>query len=86
MEKYYLEPTNKQKSFYKKAQVIIEDNGSIKLQSYDTIVAKIENGKFVRLWNDYSATTLTHINSFLQIYGYDTINKKIWCDMEVANN
>lgn len=61
-------------SFYKKAKVI-EHNGIIYLQSYQTIVAKIENGEvYVRGW--YSQTTARHINEFLLQNGFEKMSKK----------
>lgn len=62
------------KDFYKKA-IIKEYNGIIYLQSYNTIVAKIENGKaVVNGW--YSQTTSRHINEFLLQNGFEKMNKK----------
>lgn len=61
-------------SFYKKAK-IIKYNGALYLQSYSTIVAKIEDGKaIVNGW--YSATTARHINEFLYQNGFDKMTKK----------
>ena len=61
-------------SFYKKAK-ILEYNGIRYLQSYNTIVAKIENGEpVINGW--YSQTTARHINEFLQQNGFDKMNKK----------
>lgn len=61
-------------SFYKKAKVL-EYNGATYLQSYDIIVAKIENGKaIVNGW--YSSTTARHINEFLYQNGFDKMTKK----------
>ena len=63
--------------FYKKAK-ILKYNNALYLQSYNTIVAKIENGKvFVNGW--YSQTTARHINEFLLQNGFDKMSKK---DME----
>lgn len=46
------------KSFYGKARVV-EDRGIKTLYSYNTAVCKINrNGKFIRLWAGYSATTM----------------------------
>jgi len=61
-------------SFYGKAQVIVEGN-TIKLQSYNTIVAKIENDKAV-VFDTYSHTTLRHIKEFLKQHGFKAENKK----------
>lgn len=57
------------KSFYGKAKVI-EKDGETLLQSYDTIVCKIDkSGEFVRMWEGYSATTMRHINAFIEMFG-----------------
>ena len=61
-------------NFYKKAKVL-KYNGAIYLQSYNTVVAKIENGKaIVNGW--YSQTTARHINEFLYQNGFDKMTKK----------
>ena len=66
------------KSFYGKAKVI-EKDGETLLQSYDTIVCKIDkNGEFVRMWDGYSATTMRHVNSFLQLVGIAGGGKAWW--------
>lgn len=52
------------KSFYGKA-LVIEDGDTIKLQSYSTIVAKIEEG-VLKVYGTYSHTTLRHIKEFIQ--------------------
>jgi hypothetical protein len=84
MKRYELKPTNNRKSFYNKAEVIEQDNGDIELRSYETIVARIRNGKFERLWNGYSATTMNHINSFLDLFGISGGGKAWWIALEVA--
>ena len=81
MKKYYLSPigNDRAKSFYNKAMVFEKDNGEIVLQSYNTNVCKItEDGKFVRLWDGYSVTTMRHINSFLNLVGVAGGGKKWW--------
>lgn len=83
MRVFELAPTNGRKSFYGKAAVIEKDNGDIELKSYDTIVARIRNGKFERLWNGYSATTMNHINSFIDVYGISGGGKAWWTSLEV---
>ena len=66
------------KSSYGKAKVI-EKDGETLLQSYDTIVCKIDkNGEFVRMWDGYSATTIRHVNSFLQLVGIAGGGKAWW--------
>lgn len=65
---YILELTpqhSSRKSFYGKAKVIIEDDGTLKLLSYDTIVCEIDtNNNFNMLWDGKSNTTTRHINEF----------------------
>lgn len=85
MREFELIPTNNRKSFYGKAGVIERDNGDIELRSYNTIVARIRNGKFERLWNGYSATTMNHINSFIDTYGISGGGKAWWTSLEVCN-
>ena len=65
---YILELTpqhSNHKSFYGKAKVIVEDNGTLKLLSYQTIVCEIDtNNNFNMLWDGKSNTTTRHINEF----------------------
>lgn len=77
-----LKPTNRQKSFYGKANVI-ETETAYLLKSYETVVCSIDKatGAFTRLWSDYSATTMRHINSFRETYGLHTINKAEWLSL-----
>lgn len=86
MKTFELNPMNGRKSFYGKAKVIEKDNGDIELQSYDTIVARIRDGKFERLWSGYSATTMNHINSFIDTYGINGGGKAWWVSLEVCNS
>ena len=53
------------KSFYNKAKVLILDNGTIQLLSYNTIVCEIDtHNNFNMLWDGKSRTTTRHINEF----------------------
>ena len=63
-----------QKSFSKKANVIVE-GGQTKLKSYSTIVA-VKQGKTIQVKGWYSKTTAIHINEFLQQNGVSKLNKK----------
>ncbi len=55
----------KQKSFYGKAIVTIDDDGGKTLYSYGTpILKQMLNGDFVRLWDGWTATTGKHIAAF----------------------
>ena len=51
------------KSFYGKANVIDYENGTIELQSYDTIVSRCINGKVEELGR-WSMTTTRHQKEF----------------------
>lgn len=66
MKIYELTPTNNQASFYGKARVVIDDEGTETLISYDTpIIERTADGKLNRLWfGDWTATTGKHIKAF----------------------
>jgi len=68
---YYLIPEyDKRQSFYHKA--IVETNNKTQtkvLKSYNTIVARIKNGK-AKVYNCESQTTLRHVKEFLKQEGY----------------
>lgn len=73
-----------QKSFYGKAFVIDDGNGSPVLYSYRTPVATIDSdGNLARLWGSWSVTTSKHINAFCMQYNLPTVNKAVWCSMPV---
>ena len=85
MVKKNLSPTDGRKSFYGKAKAIDYENGTVKLQSYSTIVAKIEEGVFYRLWGGFSATTMRHVNAFIRKYDLPFPGgKKWWNELEVG--
>jgi len=85
MKIYDLPCFDHRKSFNGKATVI-EDNGIKKLKSYETIVCKInKNGKLIKLWDGYSATTMRHINSFVKLFDIDGGGKKWWDDLKCIN-
>lgn len=65
MSKYELKPTDGRKSFYGKAVVVVEDNGTETLYSYGTpIVKRLASGELVKLWEGWTATTGRHIQAF----------------------
>jgi hypothetical protein len=65
MRKYELIPTDGRKSFYGKAYVIIDEDGTETLYSYDTpIIRRHKDGTLERLWDGWSATTGRHISAF----------------------
>lgn len=73
------------KSFYGKAWVIETENGRY-LRSYDTIICFLSyGGSFTKLWNGYSATTMRHINSFMDFVRWNQCGgKKWWESLEVG--
>lgn len=65
MSKYELKPADGRKSFYGKAVVVVEDNGTETLYSYGTpIIKRLVSGELVKLWSGWSATTGRHIQAF----------------------
>lgn len=69
------------KSFYGKAHVVTDDDGTEILYSYDTPVVEIKNGevKLLAQW-DSSQTTLRHVKEFLQQNGF-----KVGSKAQIAN-
>ncbi len=86
MKQFNLTPNDSHKSFYGKAKVTEYSDSLIVLTSYKTEVARIENGKFIRMWNDYSATTMRHVNAFIALYGIDGGGKKWWESLPVDSH
>lgn len=65
MKKYELTPSDGRKSFYGKAVVVVCDDGSETLYSYDTpIIKRTAAGELVKLWDGWSATTGRHVAAF----------------------
>ena len=71
-------PAEFQKSYYKKAFVVVDYRGVKYLRSYDTVVCKIYRGRFTRLWGGYSVTTMNHINDFINQNNYKGFSKSEW--------
>ncbi len=81
-EKFELKPDNGRKSFYGKAIVQIEDDGTRTLFSYGTeIMKRTPDGELLRTYDEWTTTTGTHIKSFcgltkkeyfkLPVYGHE---------------
>ena len=66
MKIYELTPTNNQASFYGKARVVVDDEGTETLISYGSpIIERTADGKLERLYfGDWTATTGRHIKAF----------------------
>ena len=65
MNRFELMPNDGRKSFYGKAVVEIDNEGSETLYSYGTpSLTKRTNGEMVKHWNGWSATTGRHIKAF----------------------
>ena len=76
MKTFELTPTNGRSSFGHKA-IVQENNGISTLLSYTTKVATYDHAlNKVSVLGMYSATTVAHINAFLEFYGFDTMTKK----------
>lgn len=80
--RFYLKPIDSHKSFYGKAIVKSIPSGVV-LQSYNTDVCAFVNGRFMRLWSGYSATTMRHVNSFAAYCGMNEGGKKWWDSLEI---
>ena len=66
---YELIPNDGHKSFYGKAKVAINDDGSKTLYSYGTrIITRTATGEYIKHWNDWSATTGRHIAAFCGLH------------------
>lgn len=66
-------PEQNQKSFYGKAQVRINDDGTQVLYSYGTeIMSKNPDGSLTKIYDDWTQTTGKHIKAFCGL------NKKEW--------
>ena len=75
---YYLEPqiVDRRKSFYRKAKVIVDNEGNEILQSYNTYVAGIKNNiPYIEDW--FSATTRRHIYEFMAQHGITGTKKEL---------
>ena len=80
-----LNPTGQQKSFGSKAHWYEREDGVRVLISYTTAVAAVSGGVLYRLWDDYSATTLRHVDAFADMCGVSFKgNKAAWEAMPVV--
>ena len=84
MENIYNLSATLQKSYYGKAKVI-ETETETALKSYDTIVCKVVNGEFIRLWGGYSRTTMNHVNDFRALFGLPSLTKREWESLPCDN-
>lgn len=76
-------PVGNQKSFYGKAKVFILANGMSILKSYNTLILVKDGKRFLKLWDDWSATTGRHIYSFCGICKkeWDNMPCNEWCEV-----
>jgi hypothetical protein len=65
------------KSFYGKAHVVDDEDGTLTLYSYNTPVCEIKDGKvrLLAMW-DSSQTTLRHVKEFLKQNGFEVGSKQ----------
>ena len=75
------------KSFYNKAIIEIDDEtNEYTLYSYGTKICSIKNNVITKYWDNYSVTTMKHINSFLEFCGLEKINKKLWLNLKTEKH
>ena len=68
-----------------KAKQITNNDGSIDLLSYDTIVAHITtNHELLKTWGGWSATTWRHIKTFCDLNGICCPTAKEWKEKNVT--
>lgn len=80
-------PCYDRKSFYKKALILRRTaTNEYILRSYNMDVAAFINGKFLRLWNGYSVTTMRHVNAFLKYLQIPGGGKKWWDALPVEKS
>ena len=79
-------PIDGRKSFYGKGKARIVNDTEIECISYNTVVCKydVDSELFTRLWNNYSATTMRHIQSFCSFHGLPLLNKADWCSLPIG--
>lgn len=74
-----LRPVDGRKSFYGKANAVIDSNGTKTLYSYGTPIVRINaDNSITRLWYGWSATTQRHINSFFETFRIGEKGKKFF--------
>ena len=79
MRIYELSPVDGRASFYNKARVVIDENGTETLFSYNTAVMRRESdGTLTRLWSGWTATSGRHI------YAFSGLRKKEWDALPVV--
>lgn len=81
--RYELVPRyDKAQSFYGKAHVEEKKNGDLVLYSYDTKILTItKSRKLKKHYNDYTQTTMRHINDFLLQNDFKKLSKKEWLEI-----
>lgn len=78
-----LSPVDGRKSFYGKAYAEVID-GVFTLYSYGVRICETDGVTFRRIWSRYSATTMRHINAFLDLCGLSGGGKSWWDKLETS--
>ena len=80
---YEVCPVGNQKSFYDKAHLLELFNGMRVLKSYDTLILVKDGKRFLKLWDDWSATTGKHIYSFcgMRKKDFEKLPYMKWCEV-----
>lgn len=73
-----LVPTDGRKSFCGKAKVVVANDGTATLYSYNTEICRVKDGKFTKVYQGWTATTGRHITAFCNAYGIPYEGKKTW--------
>lgn len=76
-------PVGNQKSFYGKVHLLELSNGMRVLKSYDTLILVKDGKRFLKLWDDWSATTGKHIYSFcgMRKKDFEKLPYMKWCEV-----
>lgn len=82
-----LTPNDYHKSFYGKARVEYDvETHTATLISYTTpvITVNLETNAITRLWSGYSATTMRHINAFMDMLSLPYGGKTWWNTLTIG--
>jgi hypothetical protein len=83
MKRNYFYKKSSRSNTVRKNAFWTEVDGVKYLVSYETIVASITDNRLHRHWNDYSVTTMNHVNSFSRLFNVEGVSKHEWESMDV---
>lgn len=80
---YYYKKSSSSKSIRTNAFWTETEKGKKYLVSYETIVCMIdESGNFHKFWDDYSVTTMNHINRFCKLFNVSGYGKHDYLSLD----